>query len=64
MPANPAAARPVRIRLGQPITVDILGADGTRLRVQGILDEAPDRYTGDIATRLVLVDAVARALDG
>lgn len=64
MPANPAAARPVRIRLGQPLTVDILGADGTRLRVHGILDEAPDRYTGDIASRIVIADAVARPLDG
>lgn len=61
MPAT--SGRIVRARLADPLTVDILGADGTRLRVRGTLESAPDRYTGDIATRIVLVDARAQVLD-
>jgi hypothetical protein len=60
MPATPG--RIVRARLAETLTVDVLGADGTRLRVRGRLDSAPDRYTGDIATRIVLVDARAQPL--
>lgn len=62
---NPAAARPVRVCLSEPLTVDVYGADGTRLRVYGRLDSAPERYTGragDIATRLVIVDAQAQVI--
>jgi hypothetical protein len=36
--------------------------DGTRLRVRGRLDSAPDRYTGDTATRLIIVGARAQSL--
>lgn len=60
---NPASVRPYRICPGEHLTVDIYGADGTKLRVRGRLDSAPDRHTGDIATRIVLVDATARVLD-
>jgi hypothetical protein len=60
MPATPSRA--VRVRLGEHLTVDIVGEDGTRLRVRGRLDSAPDRYTGDTATRLVVVDARAQPL--
>jgi hypothetical protein len=63
MPATPSPGRSVRVRLGELLTVDVLGADGTRLRVLGRLDSAPDRYTGDTATRLVVVSARARVLD-
>jgi hypothetical protein len=62
MPATPGRVRPVRIRLGETLTVDVYGADGTRLRVRGRLDAAPDQYTGDTATRLVVVDARAQVL--
>lgn len=62
MQSNPAAVRPYQVKPGQPLTVDIYGADGTKLRVRGILDRAPDGY-GYIKTRLVLVDAVARVLE-
>jgi hypothetical protein len=56
------SGRAVRVRVGEQLTVDIVGEDGTRLRVRGRLDAAPDRYTGDTATRLVLVGARAQAL--
>lgn len=60
---NPASVQPVRVRLGEPLTIDVYGADGTRLRLHGKLDAAPDRHAGDIATRLVITEAVARPLD-
>lgn len=59
----PGHVRPYRICPGEELTVDIFGADGTKLRVRGRLDSAPDRYTGDISTRIVLVDARAQVLD-
>lgn len=62
MPADPAAVRPYQIEPGNLLTVDIYGADGTRLRVRGVLDSAPEGY-GRIATRIVLTDAEARVLD-
>lgn len=64
MPTNPAASWPVRVILGEEITVDFHGADGS-LRVRGKLESAPERYTGrtgDIATRLVITDARAQIL--
>jgi hypothetical protein len=57
MSATPGRVRPVRICLGETLTIDVLGAAGTRLRVRGRLDAAPGRYTGDVASWLVLVDA-------
>lgn len=62
MPATPGRAQPYRICPGEPLTVDIIGADGTKLRVRGVLDSAPDQQTGGITTRIMLVDAVAQAL--
>jgi hypothetical protein len=38
-------------------------ADGTKLRVRGRLDSAPDGRTGDIAARIVLIDAVVQVLN-
>jgi hypothetical protein len=61
MSATPG--RMVRVRLGAPLTVDIVGEDGTRLRVRGRLDSAPDLSTGDVASRIVLVGARAQVLD-
>jgi hypothetical protein len=63
MAATPGRVRPYRISPGEPLTVDVLGADGTRLRVRDRLDSAPDQHTGDIATRIVVTDARAEVLD-
>jgi hypothetical protein len=60
MPAT--SGRAVRVQVGEQLTVDIVGEDGTRLRVHGQLHSAPDRYTGDTATRLIIVGARAQAL--
>jgi hypothetical protein len=54
--------RAVRVQVGEQLTVDIVGKDGTRLRVRGRLDSGPHRYTGDTATRLIIVSARAQAL--
>lgn len=56
----PTSGPAVRVRVGERLTVDIV--DGTRLRVRGRLDSAPDRYTGDTATRLIIVGARAQSL--
>lgn len=46
------------------LTVDVYGADGTKLRIVGVLDSAPDGAGyGGPKTRLVLTGAVARALE-
>jgi len=37
------------------------GADGTRLLIRGALDATPQGY-GNVATKLVIVDATARPL--
>jgi hypothetical protein len=63
MPATPGRVQPYRICPGEQLTVDIHGTDGTKLRVRGRLDSAPDGRTGDIATRIVLTDAVAQVLN-
>ena len=60
MSATPGRAG--RVQVGEQLTVDIVGEDGTRLRVRGRLDSAPDRSTGDTATRLVIVGARAQSL--
>jgi hypothetical protein len=62
LPATHGRVRPYRICPGEPLTIDVLGADGTRLRVRGRLDSAPDQHTGDIATRIVVTDARAELL--
>jgi hypothetical protein len=41
----------------------VFGAEGTRLRVRGRLDSAPDQHTGGIATRLVVTDDQAQVID-
>lgn len=64
MSTSTGRAGPYRVQPGEPLTVDVYGADGTRLRVYGVLDSAPDQAGyGGPATRLVITDAVARVLD-
>jgi hypothetical protein len=63
MPATPGRVRGYTIRPGEPLTIDVHAADGSRFRLRGTLDSAPDGYTGGFATRIVVTDARAQPLD-
>lgn len=46
---------------GGQITIEVRGRGGERMRIVGKLDATPEGY-GNVATKLVVVDAVAMAI--